>query len=97
MISLARPCPGPSLSLEALKIAVWELENIVKDLKSFFLFSLTAILKASRSPNNSALKISLESPKARLFSFYFVVFQAIPAPEAPDSSLDPSDQIIKPE
>jgi hypothetical protein len=40
------------------------LEKIVKTLKSYFFFSLTAILKASKSPNSSALKSSLEWPKA---------------------------------
>jgi hypothetical protein len=69
---------------------------MVKDLKSFFLFSLIAILKASKSPNSSASKISLERPKARHFLFHLKVFQAIPAPVASESSLDPSDQMVKP-
>jgi hypothetical protein len=84
--------------LEILKIAVCESEKIVKTLKSFFLFSLTAIFKASKSPKSSASKISFKWPKARLFSSHFLaVFQAIPALEAPDSSLEPSNQMVKPE
>jgi hypothetical protein len=91
MISLARAWPGSSLSLRILKIAVYKSEKIVKTLKFFFLFSLTAILKTSRGLKSSVLKISLEWSKARHFSFYLVVFQAIPTLEAPESSLELSN------
>jgi hypothetical protein len=74
MVSLARAYPGPSLLLRTLKIAIFEFKKIVKELKSFLLFSLTAILKALRIRNSSTSKISLEEPNVKHFSFYFAVF-----------------------
>ena len=57
---------------------------------------LIATSSASRIPYNSASKTSFVFPRGRPLSYYFwSISQAIPAPTAPVSSLDPSDQRIR--